>query len=146
MEDDYEFVVDLLPVYFGAGIFGANATLMEFEEWDSTLGWLRAFRQGVVTVRVFGYAMALFAWLRAETSPAWARALRPDAAEAPRRRAALPPQDRRLGLPPRRGRDLRVQDPDEVMARLASGTASERLAVLWDVSEQGLLGRCGRRP
>jgi hypothetical protein len=32
MEDDYEFVVDLLPVYFGVGIFGANATLMEFQE------------------------------------------------------------------------------------------------------------------
>src|SRR5262249_32818093 len=39
MEDDYEFVVDLLPVYFGVGIFGANATLMEFEERDSTGAW-----------------------------------------------------------------------------------------------------------
>jgi hypothetical protein len=89
---------------------------------------------------VFGYALALFAWLRAETSPAWARALRPDAAEALiaglrylRRTGDSTFRPDVVGV-------TRVQDPDEVMARLAGGTASERLAALWDVSAQGLLG------
>src|SRR5262249_56985026 len=122
------------------GIFGANASLMEFEEGDSTGAWWTALRQGALPARVFGYAMALFAWLRDERSPAWARVLRPDAAEA---LIAGLRYLRRTGdslFRPDVVGVTRVQDPDEVMARLASGTASARLAALWDVPEQGLRG------
>ena len=78
-EEDHEPLTDLATVYFGMGIFTANACLRDkayhvgnWEHWSIS-------RQGYLTSPVLAYAMALCAWLRRETSPAWARYLRLDA-------------------------------------------------------------------
>lgn len=77
-EIDYEECTDLTPLVLGMGVFAANTVLEETNE--QSLGWYswRMRRHGNLPARIHGYAFALFAWLRNEDSPAWARWLRPD--------------------------------------------------------------------
>jgi tetratricopeptide (TPR) repeat protein len=76
--DDLEPLTDLATVYFGMGIFVANASLRDrnyhvgnWEVWSVS-------RQGYLTAPILAYALALFAWLRQEAQPDWARYLRLD--------------------------------------------------------------------
>ncbi|TDD78020.1 hypothetical protein E1293_24900 [Actinomadura darangshiensis] len=89
---DHERLTDLLTVYFGLGVFTANAAL-RFGETKrgfsvQPLGYLDErtlnatrndgySRLGYLTEREFGYAMACYAWLRRDTEPDWARSLDP---------------------------------------------------------------------
>jgi hypothetical protein len=66
--EDHEPLTDLLTVFFGLGIFGANAAF-EFSRDD---GYSRTSRLGYLTEPMFGYALARYAWLRGERDPAWA--------------------------------------------------------------------------
>lgn len=77
---DGEWVTDLLPVFLGLGIFTANATLREKCEHCGTHSWWSLRRRGYLNSSMIGYALALFAWVRGERRPDWARFLRPDAA------------------------------------------------------------------
>jgi tetratricopeptide (TPR) repeat protein len=72
---DMEQLTDLATVVLGMGIFNANvsfrtknytATRMHF----SSISWI-----GYLAPESFGYALALFAWLREEDNPAWTQYL-----------------------------------------------------------------------
>jgi hypothetical protein len=65
---DSEPLTDLLTVYFGMGIFSANAA---FDFAAHSGGW-RSRRTGYLTEPMFGYALASYARLRGEVDPAWA--------------------------------------------------------------------------
>jgi hypothetical protein len=69
---DHEPLTDLLTVYTGLGIFGANAAF-HFEAFNAG-GW-RTRTLGYMNEAMFGYALACFAWLRGEADPTWARFL-----------------------------------------------------------------------
>lgn len=73
--EDHEPLTDLLTVYSGMGVFTAN-TVFSFRQWTGTFsqGW-QTERRGYMTEEMFGYALALFAWLRDETKPAWSKHL-----------------------------------------------------------------------
>jgi hypothetical protein len=90
---DGERLTDLLTVYFGFGIFSANAA-MRFTR--ANRGWMivpnGAFedrelnaasrfdgyrRLGYLRSAEFGYALACYSWLRREQGPSWARYLNP---------------------------------------------------------------------
>lgn len=68
---DGEPLTDLLTVFFGTGHFNANAA---FRFAQDAHGWRRS-AIGYLTQPMFGYALARYAWLRAEPEPAWARLL-----------------------------------------------------------------------
>lgn len=69
---DGEQLTDLATVFFGLGIFNANAV----REFSATiLGSWRAARLGYLDERIFGYALARYARLRTEPKPAWAQYL-----------------------------------------------------------------------
>ncbi len=68
---DSEPLTDLATVFFGCGIFTANAAL-EFRT-DRTR-W-RAARLGYLTEPMYGYALACCARLRGEPDPPWGRYL-----------------------------------------------------------------------
>lgn len=76
---DHEWVTDLLPVFFGLGIFSANCTVND-KSWNYG-GWefWQIQRQGYLGSHVFGYALAVFSFWREESQPSWAAWLRPDA-------------------------------------------------------------------
>jgi hypothetical protein len=69
-----ESLTDLTTVLFGIGIFNANCAFREIRNFDtrghSTLGYLKQ--------REWGYALALYAYFRQETSPAWKSHLTPN--------------------------------------------------------------------
>ncbi len=76
--EDHEPLTDLLTVFLGLGVFSANAVIRE-RYWDAgnVSGWSMG-RQGYLTMPMYGYALALFAWVRDEAAPAWASELRGD--------------------------------------------------------------------
>lgn len=77
-EADHEPLTDLLTVFLGMGIFGANACFRD-SAW-SAAGWhgWRTSKLGYLPQPVWGYALALFALRRNEPSPDWLKHLRPD--------------------------------------------------------------------
>jgi hypothetical protein len=68
---DGEPLTDLLTVFFGAGHFNASAA---FRFTQDARGWRRR-TLGYLTQPMFGYALARYAWLRAEPRPGWAALL-----------------------------------------------------------------------
>ena len=67
---DHEGLADLLSVYFGLGIFAANASFEPAGRAPSR-GLHLFSRIGQLPEPVFGYALACYAWLRGEPSPEW---------------------------------------------------------------------------
>jgi hypothetical protein len=72
---DGEPLTDLLTVYFGLGIFAANAALDSWRDVRGAQGYTMTSRLGYLTEPMYGYGMARYAWLRGETDPPWARHL-----------------------------------------------------------------------
>lgn len=79
--DDLERLTDLLPAYLGVGAFAANATVREATLREGRFSWWEMSRHGYLPSRHFGYAMALFSYVREDQDTSWARMLRPDVAE-----------------------------------------------------------------
>ena len=73
--EDHEPLTDLLTVYFGLGVFAANAALERWQEVRGEYGYTSTARLGYLTEPMYGYALARYAWLRGETDPDWARYL-----------------------------------------------------------------------
>jgi hypothetical protein len=136
---DHEWVTDLLPVFLGTGVFLANATIQDSSGYSGTWSWWSISRQGYLPSRIFGYAFALFAFVRGEPKPPWADHLRLDA------RMAL---DAGLHYLRKTGDSLFHPDtisekkppmtPGAVIKRLREGTPTIRLASLWDICENAL--------
>jgi len=66
-EINNEYLTDLTTIVFGLGIFNANEafkTVAGFDFW----GWRRS---GYLTQQQWGYALALFSYLREEENPEW---------------------------------------------------------------------------
>jgi len=132
---DHEWVTDLLPVFLGAGIFAANATIREaYQTTAQTHSW-RIRKHGYLPSHMFGYAMALFALMRRERNPEWSKYLRSDAL-APLKAGLryLEETDDSLFHPDTiRKQHVRLP-PSELAAKLRTGTASVRLATLWEIT------------
>lgn len=77
--EDFHQIVELMPIWFGLGIFTANTVLAE-SPGQSALGLGGALSaRSSLQARHFGYALALATWMKGETQPAWTRHLRRDA-------------------------------------------------------------------
>ncbi len=76
---DHEQITDLLPVFLGVGLFGANATVATSSYSDGPMHYFTGSRQGYLSSISLGYALALFAYARGERKPTWAMYLRRDA-------------------------------------------------------------------
>ena len=70
-EPDHEPLTDLTTVFFGLGVFTANAA---FTFSQGSRGWQRR-QLGYLNQPMFGYALAYVARMRGEADPAWARYL-----------------------------------------------------------------------
>ncbi len=69
--EDHEPLTDLLTVFLGLGVFTGNSA---FSCNANSQGW-RTERRGYLTEGMFGYALALFAWVRGESNPSWSKYL-----------------------------------------------------------------------
>ena len=73
--EDHEPLTDLLTVYFGLGVFTANAAFEYAREDRGDYRYTTRTRLGYLTEPMYGYGLARYAWLRGETDPAWSRHL-----------------------------------------------------------------------
>ncbi|MDO6432662.1 hypothetical protein Q4E93_18800 [Flavitalea sp. BT771] len=69
-----EPLTDLTTIIFGLGIFNANVAFQTFRNFDS-YGWQS---NGYLSQTQWGYALALYAYVRGEKSPAWIDHLTPN--------------------------------------------------------------------
>lgn len=136
-ERDREWMTDLTTVVFGLGIFVANATVSEKHERVGRSSWWTIGKQGYLPSRATAYAMALHAWLRGEQRPDWGRYMRPDAAEVFQAglRYLVQTEDS-LVRPDNLNRLDTNPSLDRLCRRLGEGTASERVAALWQIAER----------
>jgi len=72
-QQDQEPLTDLLTVFFGLGIFNANAVFEYSREAQGDYVTTRTNQLGYLTEPMYGYALARYAWLRGEVDPGWAR-------------------------------------------------------------------------
>jgi hypothetical protein len=74
-QKDHEPLTDLLTIFFGLGVFSANAAFEYSRETRGVYGYTRTSRLGYLTEPMYGYGLARYAWLRGEADPGWARYL-----------------------------------------------------------------------
>jgi hypothetical protein len=136
---DHEWVTDLLPVFLGIGIFLANGTIRDWSTSSGTTSWSWMSRQGYLPSRMFGYAFALFAFVRGETDPPWAHHLRLDASAALHAGLRfLRKTGDSLFTPDTIHDKLQPLTPAAALDRLRTGTPTFRLATLWDIRDESL--------
>lgn len=136
---DHEWVTDLLPVFLGVGVFAANAVITERSGLDGQISWWVMQRQGYLPARIFGYAFALFAFVRDEPKPSWATHLRPDAASALRGGLDyLTRTNDTLFHPDTAHQKPAPRSVDELSERLQSPSPTVRLSTLWDIADRGV--------
>lgn len=70
-----DLFIDLFPLYFGLGIFAANAPEQVYKNDQS---WGGHKTQGYLRKDLWGYALALFAFMRNEYQPEWVKYLVPE--------------------------------------------------------------------
>ena len=74
-EDDHEPLADLLTVFFGLGVFTANAAF-QFSQRQAYRQFIwRAGMLGYLSEQTLGYALAVFAWLREDREAEWSKYL-----------------------------------------------------------------------
>ncbi|GIE89048.1 hypothetical protein Are01nite_55280 [Actinoplanes regularis] len=74
-QQDHEPLTDLLTIFFGLGIFSANAAFDYSREARGAYDYTHTSRLGYLTEPMYGYGLARYAWLRGEPDPEWARHL-----------------------------------------------------------------------
>jgi hypothetical protein len=67
LEENDEPITDLTTIFFGLGIFNANAAFQTFADYNY-YGWSQS---GYLTQMEWGYALSLFAYIRQEKQPDW---------------------------------------------------------------------------
>ncbi len=131
--EDFRHIVELMPIWFGLGIFTANTVLAE-TPGHSALGMGSSLSpRSSLQARDFGYALALASWMKDETQPEWSRHLRRDAEATfvdglkylrKTGDAWFSPES------PQPSRSLSALETD-----LKSGTDGRRMLALWSVQD-----------
>lgn len=67
LKENDEYLTDLVTVFFGLGIFNANAAAQFYSDGNS---WGYS-KQGYLIQQEWGYALALYAFIRQEENPSW---------------------------------------------------------------------------
>jgi tetratricopeptide (TPR) repeat protein len=87
-EPDHEPLTDLAVIFFGFGIFAANSSFSSRTYTSGNWHYTSMKRQGYLPPPVLGYGLALYAMLRDEMRPDWARYIRADVREPMRKALA----------------------------------------------------------
>lgn len=133
-EIDHEFVTDMLPIFQGMGLFLANSVVNSHGYSSGGYGYWSISKQGYLPPRMLGYGLALFAWLRNEPKPHWARHLRRDARGTMNSglRYLLKTDDSRCRRPGYADCQ-RTSADDCLVSQLRSETSGVRVAALWQL-------------
>jgi hypothetical protein len=137
-ESDQEYVTDLLTVFVGLGVFGANSVIRETIEAGHRYSWSIS-RSGYLSERMYGYALAVFAWARGEEEPAWLEHLRPNVRAVCRKGLdyLVRTRDTQFRTEEEPSRGSEAERLTRWIADLQSPSSGARLAALWALRDLG---------
>ncbi|WP_422928223.1 HEAT repeat domain-containing protein [Singulisphaera sp. PoT] len=139
--EEREFVADLLPLFFGLGLFMANVTVAGVASYPTYHGYADIERRGSFSSWQLGYALALFAHMRGESKPGWAHHLRPEALAAFRKGMRfLKSSNDCLFHPATIRTPLDVPSASEAARRLREGSPTIRVLTLGQIQDHHLGG------
>ncbi len=128
---------ELLPVFLGLGVFSANTRVREGHSGSTFPTLSPVDAPGPMSSRGFGYANALFAWLRGESQPDWIEFLGLDARAATLAGLKyLRKTEDCLFTPQRPKPPALLYNADDATDKLRSRYDGERLGVLWGLQSQ----------
>ncbi|WP_420581309.1 hypothetical protein [Reichenbachiella sp.] len=80
IDENNEFVTDLLTIVYGLGVFGANTSIVEMQSWNDGgfSGWQVKGGAGYLHFKVWAYALAYYALLKGDDYRHWADYLEKD--------------------------------------------------------------------
>lgn len=137
-----EDLTDLLPIFLGLGLFGANAIIRESTKIADDGEYWVIRRQGYLTSPIHGYALALFAWVRGETQPAWSESLRLDARHVFRKSLKyLIKTEDSLFHPDTAGMPSEQKPVTELINELKAASPERQIAALWALDDYGAKAR-----
>ena len=136
--DELDWYSDLLPVYLGWGIFGANTTVFSRSDRVGELENWQVDRHRVLTSRMFGYGLALFAWGHDEHAPDWHHVLRPDAKIPFQRMLKYLGKTNDSYFQPAAPMPPMQANSKDLRCKLASSSDSILIATLWEIQRRGL--------
>ncbi len=136
--EDLERLTDLLPIYFGLGIFAANSVVREKTIREGRYSEWSVRKQGYLPMRMHAYGLAVFAYVRLEWEPTWTSRLRPDISEPlyAALRYLRDSSDCTFQSHPPPG-DLPLASIEECQSKLRDKSASQRYLALCDLLEHG---------
>lgn len=134
-DPNHEWVTDLLPVFFGLGIFAANSTVYHYHVNDGAAAHhLEIGKQGYLPSHMLGYAMALFCWVRDEYRPEWTEHLRLDAESSLKQGLRyLRKTNDSVFHANYLGQNRSTPTPQEILRQLQTGSPSFRMFALWEI-------------
>ncbi len=137
--DELDWFSDLLPVYMGWGIFGANTTVFSQSDRIGEVDNWRIASHRVLTSRLFGYGLALFAWGHGETDPRWQRRLRPDARLPFKRMFSYLRETGDSYFQPKSPPHWQAGNQRQLKMQLASSSPSTLIATLWELQTRSVV-------
>ncbi len=138
-ESDHEQVTDLLLIFLGVGIIPTNNTVKDRAWREGQMEYFQIRRSGYLSAADFGYAFALFAYVRGEEQPLWMSHLRPDAREVMKKGLKfLNKTGDTLFHPDKLREKLHTPTAAEVRDWLRDGTPTEQVFALWQLEQHPL--------
>lgn len=138
---DQETLSELYTVFRGIGIFPANVAVIQRNKQHGLMEMWSISRTGHLPARMYGYAFALFAWLRGESAPPWSRYLNPDASAAFKGGLKFLSKTGDCLIDPVRG-ELVSPSPSvsNLVSALELGSESAQISALWDLRKPSIDG------
>lgn len=131
---DIGWTTDLLPVYFGLGLFAANQTLRPPEKEPRHFAWWGLRQRAYVPGRVFGYALALREQVR-DRAPDWSASLTLDAQTALADSLKYLQKTNDTTFTRESARQPRSRASTETLAKeLREGTPSRLISAMWELA------------
>lgn len=139
LANELEGVADLLLIFVGSGLIAVNNNVVDKTHRIGEFGYWEISKNCHLTSNDFGYALALFAYVRNEEAPAWMTHLNADAAETMKKGLQFLHKTNDSLFRPDRLRD-RIRPPiaTEACDRLRSGTPTEQVFTLWQLEKNPL--------
>ena len=133
---DMEWTTDLLTAFLGYGLFVANNTVRDQSYSDGEMSYFSISRKGYIPSHVFGHALALFAWLRAESDLDWVGLLRLDARKQFKQSLNFFEKKGDVLVSPDDMSDNRVQRGVESEFSINKMSPTHRLGKLWEMGDR----------
>ena len=136
--DAVALTTELHSVLQGFGVFSANAQVRETHRLERAEARWHASRMDALDPTDYAYALALFAWLRRESRPAWLSALRSDV-QIPCRASLkyLHKTGDAILQPDGAGRRPEELSDWQFEECLTKGSATDRIAAMWHAQKCG---------